>query len=49
MTTLLSTNPFERQNCLTSALYMPDSPGAMDFVDPTTEDVNKGRKIKYYT
>ena len=40
---MLSTNVFEREGLLTSALYMQDSPGALDLVDPTVATINQGK------
>ena len=40
---MLSTNSFARESFLTTALYMQDSAGALDLVNPAVPKINKGK------
>ena len=42
MALMLSTSVAERENMLSSALYMQDQYGAMDLINPTLKALNPG-------
>ncbi len=42
---ILSTNVLARESFLTTALYMQDTAGSLDVVNPTVPKLNKGKKI----